>query len=73
MAGRLAGTLAWLQSFTEEAAPAPGALAVRAISPGGGTRELDTGTIDRDSLALGSGAKTLYWTKEGAVKSAALD
>ena len=67
------GTLAWLQSFTVEAAPAPGDLAVRTISPGGETKTLDTGKVDTDSLALGSGAKTLYWTKDGAAKSAALD
>lgn len=67
------GTLAWLQSFTDEAAPAPRALAVRTISAGGDTKELDTGKIDRDSLALGSGAKTLFWTKEGTAKSAALE
>jgi hypothetical protein len=67
------GTLAWLQEFaaTDEQ-PATGDLTVRAIAPLGKVQDLDTGKIAADSLALSSGGTRLYWTKDGAVQSAAL-
>jgi hypothetical protein len=65
------GTLAWLQENAVDG-DGTGALAVRAIAPRGATQELDTGNVGADSLALGSGGKILYWTKDGAARSAAL-
>jgi hypothetical protein len=65
------GTLAWVQAFqANDAQPNPTDIAVRAIAAGGTTQTLDTGNIDSSSFAISVGGKTLYWSKDGAVKSA---
>ena len=39
----------------------------------GGPALLDSGNVDRGSLALSSSRRTIYWTKDGAPQSAPID
>ena len=68
------GTLAWLQEFaaTDEE-PEPTGFQVRAAGRGGPVKELDSGNIGAGSLGVSSNGKTLYWTKDGATQTAALE
>ncbi len=68
------GTLAWVQrQATRENGPIDGDPTVHVATPGAAPRQLDSGNVDVNSLAVSIGGKHLYWTKDGAVATAALE